>query len=112
MAAAGVEIIAAELSELAPLAQQSSSCRLATAARSTSLKILCDQLEHTQAKPVQLEQELDKLMESDDAVRGLKSTPEFGRKTVAVLRAEMGDVSRFQRVEQVVAYVGLDLEVK
>ena len=41
-----------------------------------------------------------------------KSTPEFGRKTVAVLRAELGDVTRFARVDQVVAYAGLDLEVK
>ena len=125
MAAAGVEVIAAKLHELAPrnygrqtaeqlvqLAQRSSSSRLATPARSTTLKILCDQLEHTQANLAQLEKELDKLLETDDAVKGLKSAPEFGRKTVAVLRAELGDVTRFARVDQVVAYAGLDLEVK
>jgi transposase len=61
---------------------------LATTARSTTLKILCDQLEHTQANLAQLEQELDKLLEADDAIKGLKSVPEFGRKTVGVLRAE------------------------
>ena len=125
IAAAGVEVIAAKLHELAPrnygrhtakqlvqLAQQSSSSRLATPARSTTLKILCDQLEHTQANLAQLEKELDKLLETDEVVKGLKSTPEFGRKTVAVLRAELGDVTRFARVDQVVAYAGLDLEVK
>ncbi len=125
MAAAGVETIAAKLHELAPrnygrqtaeqlvqLAQQSSSSRLATTARSTTLKIFCDQLEHTQANLAQLEKELDHLLDADEAVKGLKSAPEFGRKTVSVLRAELGDVTRFQRVDQVVAYAGLDLEVK
>ncbi len=107
LAAAGVEVLAAKLHELAPrnyghqtaqqlvdLAQQSRSSGLATTAHSTTLKILCDQLEHTQANLAQLEQELDKLLEADDAVKGLKSAPEFGRKTVAVLRAESGDYTQ------------------
>src|SRR5260370_31197298 len=114
MAAAGVETIAAKLHELAPrnygrqtaeqlvqLAQQSSSSRLATTARSATLKIFCDQLEHTQANLAQLEKELDHLLDADEAVKGLKTPPEFGRKTVSVLRAELGDVSSFQRVDHV-----------
>ncbi len=61
MAAAGVEQIALQLHELAPrnygrptaealvnLAHHSVSAGVATSARSTSLKILCDQLKHTQ----------------------------------------------------------------
>ena len=32
--------------------------------------------------------------------------------TVAVLRAELGDLDRFARMDQIVAYVGLDLQVK
>lgn len=84
MAAVGVEAIAAKLHELAPrncgrqtaeqvvqLAQQSSSSRLATTARPTTLNILCDQLEHTQANLAQLEKELDTLLDADDAVKGL-----------------------------------------
>jgi hypothetical protein len=43
---------------------------------------------------------------------GSKSAPEFGRTTVAVLRAELGDVTRFQRADQAVAYAGLDIRVK
>jgi transposase len=86
--------------------------RLSTAARSTGLKILCDQVEHTQANLAQLEKELDSLLDRDEAVTGLKSAPEFGRKTLAVLRAELGDVTRFRRTDQVVAYADLDLEVK
>jgi len=125
MAKAGVETIAAKLHELAPrnyggktaeqlvsLAQHSVSSGMATSARSISLKILCDQLEHTQANLAQLEGEFDKLLDADTGVKGLQSVPEFGHKTVAVLRAELGDVQRFQRTDQVVAYAGLDLEVK
>ncbi len=122
---ASVEAVAATLHEVAPrrygrrtaqqlvgLATQSSASGLATDARALSLKILCDQLQHTLANLAQVEHELDQLLDHDAGVTGLKSTPEFGRKTVAVLRAELGDVTRFQRVDQVAAYAGLDLEVK
>ena len=85
---------------------------MALSARSTSLKILCDQLEHTQTNLAQLEGEIGKLLDADKGSKGLQSVPEFGHKTVAVLRAELGDVTRFQRTDQVVAYAGLDLEVK
>jgi len=123
--AAGVETIANKLHELAPrnygmktaqqlvtLAQQSTSSGLASSARSTSLKLLCDQLEHTQVNLAQLEGEIDTLLASDKEAKGLQSVPEFGHKTVAVLRAELGDVKRFHRADQVVAYAGLDIEVK
>jgi transposase len=50
--------------------------------------MVCDQLEHTQANLAQLEHEIDNLLETDAGARGLGSVPEFGHKTVAVLRAE------------------------
>jgi transposase len=58
------------------------------AARSSTLQIACDQLEHTQANVIQLESEIDTLLETDTGAKWLKSVPEFGRKTVVVLRAE------------------------
>jgi len=85
---------------------------VATAARSRSLKVLCDQLEHTQKNLAQLEEEIDQLLDQDSGATGVKSVPEFGRKMVAVLRAHLGDVMRFARADQVVAYAGLDLQVK
>jgi transposase len=122
---AGVEALTSTLRELAPrhygrptaqelvrLASQSVATPLATSGRALSLKVLCDQLEHTLANLAQVAHELDQLLDRDHGASGLKSTPEFGRKTVAVLRAELGDVTRFQRVDQVVAYVGLDLQVR
>jgi len=59
-----------------------------------------------------LEEEIDKLLDADAGAKGLRSVPEFGRKMVGVLRAELGEVTRFQRADQGVAYAGLDLEVK
>jgi transposase len=59
-----------------------------------------------------LQSEIDKLVAGDKDAKGLQSVSEFGRKTVAVLRAELGDLPGFQRTEQVIAYAGLDIEVK
>ncbi len=125
MTAAGIEAMTATLRELAPrhfglktaqhllqLAQQSVSSGVATPARARSLAVLCDQLEHTQTNLTQLEEEIDRLLDADDGAKVLQSVPEFGRKMVAVLRAELGDVTRFQRADQVVAYAGLDIQVR
>ena len=125
IAAAGVEAIRLTLQELAPrhygrktaerlvkLARASTSAGIAVSARSSSLQILCDQLEHTQSNLAHLEEEIDNLLDADKAAKGLQSVPEFGRKTVAVLRAELGDVTRFGRADQVVAYAGLDIQVR
>ena len=78
----------------------------------TSLKIVCDQLEHTQTNLLQLEQALENLMKTDTGARGLQSVPEFAVKTIAVLRAKLGDVDRFACSSQAVAYAGLDSVVK
>ncbi len=123
--AAGVETIAAKLHELAPrnyglhtaqqlvsLAQHSISSGVALSARARSLQILCDQLDHTQANLLQLEKELENLLKTDAGAKGLQSVPEFAGKTVAILRAELGDVDRFACSNQAVAYAGLDIEVK
>src|SRR5258708_2985012 len=122
---AGVERLTTLLRELAPHhygrataerlveeARQTGSSGRAAGARATSLQIVGDQLEHTQKNLAQLEQELDRLREHDPGVKGLQSVPEFGPKTVAVLRAEVGDVDRFARTDQVIAYGGLDIEIK
>lgn len=125
MAAADIEAITATLHELAPrhfglktaqrllhLAQRSVSSGVAISARARSLAVLCDQLEHTQTNLTQLEEEIDRLLDADDGVKGLQSVPEFGRKMMAVLRAKLGDVARFQRADQVVAHAGLDIQVR
>jgi transposase len=125
IAAVGVDAIAAVLHTEAPrnygrdtaerlvaLAQRSSASPVAVAARGRSLAILADQLAHTQTNIAELEREIEALLGKDDGATGLQSMPEFGPKTVAVLRAELGQVERFQRSEQVVAYAGLDVTVR
>jgi len=94
--------------ELVGLAKASISSGMAVAARSSSLRILCDQLEHTQKNLEQLQREIDQLLNQDPKAKGMLGVPEFGPTTVAVLRAELGDLARFTRIDQVVAYVGLD----
>ena len=98
--------------KLVALANQSVSSGRARAGRSTSLRILCDQLEHTQANLARLESEMEQLLSTDPGVKGLQQVPEFGMKTLAVLRAELGDVQRFARTDEVIAYGGMDIEIK
>jgi len=125
IAAVGVEPIAGILQATAPrnygpdtaerlvaLATRSSASPVAVGARGRSLAILADQLSHTQTNITELEGEIEALLRWDDGATGLQSVPEFGAKTVAVLRAELGEVERFQRSEQVVAYAGLDVTVR
>ncbi len=98
--------------ELVGLAKASISSGVAVAARSSSLRILCDQLDHTQKNLEQLQREIDQLLNQDPKAKGMLGVPECGPTTVAVLRAELGDLARFTRIDQVVAYVGLDLQIK
>lgn len=97
---------------LVQLAQTSVSSGQALVARSSSLRILCDQLEHTQNNLRLLEEEVDRLLDHDPKAKGMLSIPELGPMTVAVLRAELGDLARFARLDQVVAYAGMDLQVR
>jgi transposase len=123
--AAGVDAIAAILRASVPrhygqetakrlvdLAEHSVSSDLALAARSLSLKIRCEQWQQTAAHLQHIDQEIEQLLSQDPGARGLQAVPEFGTQTVAVLRAELGDVTRFLRLDQVVAYTGMDIEIK
>lgn len=97
---------------LIELAGHSAASGVARAARATGLVILCKQLLHTQQSLEQLEAETLKLMKQDEDAMTLEKVEEFGPKTVASLRAELGEVSRFSNTNQVVAYAGMDLTVK
>jgi transposase len=71
----------------------------AIAGRSVSLRILCEQLEHTRTNLARLGTEIEQLLSTDPGVKGVQQVPEFGMKTRAVLRAELGDVQRFARTD-------------
>jgi len=123
--AAGVDAIAAILRATAPrnygrgtarrlveLAEHSVSSDLAVEARSLSLKIWCEQLHHTQAHLEHIDEQIEQLLSHDSKARGLQTVPEFGTQTVAVLLAALGEVTRILRLDQVVAYVGMDIQIK
>jgi transposase len=74
--------------KLVALAQASSSSGRALSGRESHLRILCDQLEHTQANLQRLEEDVEQLIATDPETKGLQQMPELGPKTVAVLRAE------------------------
>ncbi len=125
IATTSTDALAALLQEVAPrkygprtaarlvaLAQQSCASPVAVATRSHCLQILIDQVRQMQASLSELEQEIAGLIQRDEDVAGLQSVPEFGAETVAVLRAERGDVARFKGSAQVVAYAGLDVTVR
>ncbi|GAC1635075.1 MAG: IS110 family transposase [Ktedonobacteraceae bacterium] len=92
--------------KLVALAHQSVSSGRARVGRSTSLRILCDQLAHTQANIARLNAEIEQLLSTDPGVKGLQQVAEFGPKTLAVLRAELVDGQRFSRTDEVIAYGG------
>jgi transposase len=125
IAAAGVETLTHLLQQLAPrtygqqtaeqlvgLAVQSISSPSALDARQLALQILCEELSQIQRHLAKIEAELEHLRLRDPQSTLLRAVPEFGLQTVAVLRAELGDVTRFQRIEQAVAYAGLDIAIK
>ncbi len=98
--------------KLVQLAKSSVSSGVGVQGRSSSMRILCDQLEHTQNNLTLLQQEIERLLGTDPKAKGVLAISELGPMTVAVLRAELGDLDRFARMDQVVAYAGLDLQVK
>ncbi|WP_201386535.1 IS110 family transposase [Ktedonobacter sp. SOSP1-85] len=98
--------------QLMALAKESVSSGRVLSGRGRSLQILCDQLQHTQANLSRLEQELEELITTDPGTRGLQQMPELGPKTIAVLRAELGEVDRFACTDQAVAYAGMDIKIK
>jgi transposase len=85
---------------------------VARTARERSLQVWRDQLVHTREHLTALETEMAVLVRHDPGAAALTGVPEFAPKTVAVLGAELGDMRRFARSDQAVAYAGLDVTVR
>jgi transposase len=79
------DILSRIIRKLLSLASTSVSSGQAEAGRSVSLRMLCEQLEQTHKHLEWLQAELEHLLATDPAVKGLQQIPEFGTKTVAVL---------------------------
>lgn len=98
----------AEAQALHHLAQHSAASTRAIAARSLVVRTLCLHLLDLHARLAELEAAIAALVKEDDDAGRLQQIPGIGPQNAATIRAELGDVSRFSRVEQVIAYAGLE----
>jgi transposase len=78
------------------------------AARSVVARTLAQQLLELAAHLTKLEAAIAELLKDDAEGQQLQRIPGIGPQGAATIRAERGDVSRFARVDEVVAYAGLD----
>ncbi len=90
------------------LAQHSAASTRAVAARSLVVRTLCLHLLDLCTRLAELEAAIAAVVAADDETGRLQQIPGIGPQNAATIRAELGDVSRFSRVEQVIAYAGLE----
>jgi transposase len=97
-----------EAHALQHLAQHSAASTRAVAARSLVVRTLALHLLDLRTRLAELEQALEEALCEDDEAGRLQEIPGIGPQNAATIRAELGDVSRFSRVDQVIAYAGLE----
>ncbi len=94
---------------LQALAQHSTASSRAVAARTVVVRTLALHLLDLHQRVAELEAALAELLRRDPPSQRLQGqVPGLGPLWTATIRAELGDVSRFARVDQVVAYAGLE----
>ena len=77
-------------------------------ARSLVARTLAQQLQELAGPVREPEAAIAELLKDDAAGQHLQGIPGIGPTGAATIRAELGDVTRFGRVDEVVAYAGLD----
>ncbi len=97
-----------EALKLAALAQHSAASPRAVPARSLVVRTLALHLLDLRTRLADLEAAIAALAQEDDQAQRLQAIPGIGPQNAATIRAELGDVSRFSRVDQVIAYAGLE----
>jgi transposase len=93
---------------LQDLAQHSTASTRAVTARSLVARMLAHQLQELAVHLAEVEAAIAQLLKDDVEGQRLQEIPGIGPHTAATIRAELGDVTRFGRVDEVVAYAGLD----
>jgi transposase len=97
-----------EAQALAALARQSAASTRAVPARSLVVRTLALHLLDLHARLAELEAAIAELVKADEEAQRLQAIPGIGPQNAATIRAELGDVSRFSSVDQVIAYAGLE----
>jgi len=99
----------AQAQALHDLAQHSAASTRAVSARAVVVRTLALHLLDLHARVAELDAALADLLRSDPPSQLLQGqVPGLGPTWTATIRAELGDVSRFSQVDQVVAYAGLE----
>lgn len=102
----------AQAEPLQALAQRSAASTRAVNARGTVVSTFARHVLELQRHSDDLEQAIAAVLHDDEAGKRLQGIPGIGPLHAATIRAELGDVTRFGRVDQVVAYAGLDPRVR
>lgn len=92
--------------EIKDVAARSVGITICSAAFELQLNLLLDQIDFANQQILQLESELDRLVRRIDSV--LMTVPGVGPATGAVILGEIGDIQRFPKAKNLVAYAGLD----
>jgi transposase len=90
------------------VARQSAASSRAVAARGVVVRTMLRHLLDLYARLAELEAAIAEVLAQDEDGQRLQTLPGVGPVIAAAVRAELGDVTRFQGVDQVIAYVGLD----
>lgn len=94
---------------LQEVARSSTASTRAVAARAIVVRTLALHLLDLHARIAALDAALAEVLRADPPSQQLQAeVPGLGPTWTATIRAELGDVARFSRVEQVVAYAGLE----
>jgi len=98
--------------QLQALAKHSTASTRAVRARGTVVSTFARHLLELQRHVDDLEKAIAAALRDDEVGKRLQGIPGIGPIHAATIRAELGDVARFSRVDQVVAYAGLDPRVR
>jgi transposase len=99
---------AAEAALLQQVARRSAASTRAVAARGLVVRTFVGQVLHLHQQIAELEAAIQEVLRDDADSRQLQGIPGIGPQGAATIRAELGDVTRFSRVDEVVADAGLD----
>jgi transposase len=106
--AQALQTLALQTLALQTLARRSTASSRAVVARSIVARTLAPQLLELAAHLGEVEAAIAELLHDDVEGQQLPALPGSGPQGAATIRAELGDVTRFSRVDEVVAYAGLD----
>jgi transposase len=98
----------AEAAALQTVARHSAASTRAVAARALVVQTFARHLRELPPHIAELQAAIAALLREDEPGQRLREIPGIGPIHAATLRAELGDITRFPTVDQVVAYAGLE----